>query len=318
MNVMNSEKPDNSDKGTPLEQLVKRIEALLLPTGLTIKSNDKVFNDDGVQIAEFDIRIVGRAGSISVDWLIECRDRPSEGSAPGGWIEQLVGRRSLFKFDKVIAVSTTGFSPGAIKLAHAGGIVLRTVDEVSDIPDQIHVQRMRYRITHMKSLGVPQVSFPAGKYPELLRLPLTGDVSIRLPPDAAPVNLTDLMVGFLNGHEEVFNSRNGEVKTFVIGFENRPAILEFRGEKKFDVFGFRIPVTVEVEVIEGEIPGLVVYSEEGDSIGIEGEYTFRTSLGEVKQVFRCAYGEGGRQVVHLPPPSYPKGKFAGIRCFQFS
>ena len=102
-----------------------------MPSNFQIKSNERVFNEEGVQIAEFDIEIEGRLGSTDIKWLIECRDRPANGPAPGSWIEQLVGRRDRFGFNKVTAVSTTGFSEGASQYAVESGIELRTVKEIT-------------------------------------------------------------------------------------------------------------------------------------------------------------------------------------------
>lgn len=118
--------------GKKLEHLAREIERRLLPKGFEVLANEKVFNDSGVQIAEFDIIVKGNLGSTSFKWLIECRDRPSKRrSAPGAWIEQLVGRKYLFGFDKVTAVSTTGFSKGAKGLAKLGNIELRTVSTLT-------------------------------------------------------------------------------------------------------------------------------------------------------------------------------------------
>lgn len=117
--------------GKQLETLVAYVEKNLLPAGFDVKANERVFDDDGVQIAEFDIEIKGKVGSTSIAWLIECRDRPGHGSAPGSWIEQLVGRRVRFGFNKVTAVSTTGFASGAISFAKSQGIELREVRTLS-------------------------------------------------------------------------------------------------------------------------------------------------------------------------------------------
>ncbi|WP_176962221.1 restriction endonuclease [Mariprofundus sp. NF] len=126
-----------SNSGKLLEGFVAQIEKILLPQGISVSTNEKVFNDDGVQIAEFDIEIEGKVGSTNLKWLIECRDRPSHGAAPGAWIEQLVGRRDRFGFNKVIAVSTTGFADSATIYAKEAGIELRTVTEshLEDISD---------------------------------------------------------------------------------------------------------------------------------------------------------------------------------------
>ncbi len=103
------------DDGESLEHLVTMIEASLAPSGFTVETRKRVY-EDGVQIAELDIIITGRVGTSSFTGLIECRDRPSGGAAPVSWIEQLVGRRDRFKLSSVMAVSTTGFAPGRNKL----------------------------------------------------------------------------------------------------------------------------------------------------------------------------------------------------------
>ncbi|MDQ8023378.1 MAG: hypothetical protein REI94_16185 [Moraxellaceae bacterium] len=116
--------------GKQLEALIAFVEETLVPPGFEVKANSRVFNDEGVQIAEFDIEIRGKVGSTSIAWLIECRDRPGQGAAPGSWIEQLVGRRDRFGFNKVTAVSTTGFATGAADYARRAGIELREVQSI--------------------------------------------------------------------------------------------------------------------------------------------------------------------------------------------
>lgn len=120
--------------GKQLEALVAFVEKTLLPAGFKVTTNERVFNEEGVQIAEFDIEIQGKVGSTKINWLIECRDRPNSGAAPGSWVEQLVGRRTRFGFNKVTAVSTTGFAPGAVDFAREQGIELREVKALE--PDE--------------------------------------------------------------------------------------------------------------------------------------------------------------------------------------
>lgn len=139
----------NND-GKQLEGLVAFVEKTLLPQGFEVKANDRVFNDEGIQIAEFDILIRGKMGSTNMAWLIECRDRPGAGPAPGSWIEQLVGRRARFKFNKVTAVSTTGFAAGAIEFAKAEGIELREVRELT--PDQFSGWLVMRHLHHIENL----------------------------------------------------------------------------------------------------------------------------------------------------------------------
>ena len=89
--------------GKQLEALVAFVEKALLPEGFEVRANERVYNDEGAQIAELDVEIRGRIGSTNISWLIECRDRPGDGPAPGAWIEQLVGRRTRFGFNKAVS-----------------------------------------------------------------------------------------------------------------------------------------------------------------------------------------------------------------------
>lgn len=115
---------------TKLESLVSMIEQSLIPYGFQIIANRLVYDDDGNQLAEFDLEVRGKIGTATIAWLIECRDRPASGTAPGSWIEQLVGRRARYGFNKVTAVSATGFSPSARHCARQEGIDLREVQSL--------------------------------------------------------------------------------------------------------------------------------------------------------------------------------------------
>lgn len=115
--------------GKQLEALVAYIERTFGGDDVSVTTNRKLF-EEGIQLAEFDVEVRGSVGSTKIDWLIECRDRPSDGGAPAEWIQQLYGRREAFGFNKVTAVSTTGFSAGAIAQAKQLGIELREVESL--------------------------------------------------------------------------------------------------------------------------------------------------------------------------------------------
>lgn len=131
--------------GSALEQLVQVVEQKLLPSGLRVESRVRPRDAKNAVSAEFDLIICGPLGSSTVNWLIECRDRPSSGAAPASWIEQLIGRKTCAKFDKVIAVSTTGFSSHAKRLAEEQGILLRTVERLLDIKDDFSIGQIKWR-----------------------------------------------------------------------------------------------------------------------------------------------------------------------------
>src|SRR5262245_2381299 len=98
--------PDGKD----LEDLVAFVERTLIPDGGTVETRKRIFMESGIQEVEFDVVVKGKLGSTDVSVLLECRDRPSQGAAPAEWIRAVHGKREEYKVNKVIAVSTTGFS----------------------------------------------------------------------------------------------------------------------------------------------------------------------------------------------------------------
>jgi Restriction endonuclease len=138
--------PSRRNDGTGVECLVQLIESSQLPKGFTVEMRRQVFDDDGTLVAELDILISGKVGTKTHKFLIECRDRPSEGAAPRSWIEQLIGRRQSLGLSDVMAVSSTGFAPGAKKLAEESKIELR------------HLQDLKYDdVAHWLSFTAPLI-----------------------------------------------------------------------------------------------------------------------------------------------------------------
>lgn len=150
-----------ANKGTDLEGLVRRIEELVAPAGLTVTSNDRLY-EGGMQLAEFDVQVKGRVGTADFAWLIECRDRPSQGPAPSEWIQQLDGRRNLFNFHKITAVSTSGFSPAAIDAAKKLNVELRDVRDVrsEDVNNWLLATAFLFRIQYVHLTGADLVPVP--------------------------------------------------------------------------------------------------------------------------------------------------------------
>nr|WP_314481491.1 hypothetical protein [uncultured Pseudomonas sp.] len=125
--------------GKQLESLIAYIEGLRLPAGWKVTPRKLMPSTAGGTAAELDIVISGTVGTMDFTWLIECRDR-RKSKAPASWIEQLVTRRTRFNLSRVTAVSTSGFSRGAVELANLYGVDLRefkqlTADEFSSWPE---------------------------------------------------------------------------------------------------------------------------------------------------------------------------------------
>ncbi len=138
----------HQNTGEQLETLVHRLETHLAPEGVTVKQRRREFLPSGTQYAEYDIYITGPVGSSTIRWLISCRDRPSAGAAPRDWINELYGIKVAEQFDKVFAVSTTGFAEPAVELAQRVGIILRTVDHIEDLASAFEVVSLQVGSFH--------------------------------------------------------------------------------------------------------------------------------------------------------------------------
>jgi hypothetical protein len=90
------------------EQLVARIERLLVPKGAVVKSPDHIPDLITGSLREVDASIRMKVGSSDLLMTIECRRR--KGTEDDTWIEQLATKREKIGAAKTIAVSSTGFS----------------------------------------------------------------------------------------------------------------------------------------------------------------------------------------------------------------
>lgn len=208
--------------GKRLENLVAFVEQALLPAGFKVATNDRVYNDDGVQIAEFDVHAIGKIGTTEFRWLIECRDRPATGPAPVSWIEQLVGRRERFKFNKVTAVSTTGFGIGAADFATAQGIELREVASLSAeaFAEWLYLSYMTQHVRHTTLLGVYFLLSPQATqdhHETLAELSAKLDGDSRILRSTSTGELCSLAFAFIvaaSSNEDLFDGLvpNGEAK----------------------------------------------------------------------------------------------------------
>jgi hypothetical protein len=215
-----------TNTGKHLEGLVREIEKYLLPECFEVTSNERIYNDEGIQIAEFDIHVVGKVGSTTFNWLIECRDRPTQGPAPGSWIEQLVGRRDRFNFDKVTAVSTTGFAKVAIDFAKEKGIELRSVDEISVenirdwfLPTYLGIYKQHGNLQHAElRISVENHN----KYAESLKKVLANSGSnakiLKSIKDGKKYSLVNAFQGIINHNQQIFKGLkpNSESKKITI------------------------------------------------------------------------------------------------------
>lgn len=104
---------------TEFEKQIKRIHDILLQEYGTTVWNDKIPDPDNPeQNRQIDISV--RFNNKLM--LIECRHHKKRQDVK--WIEELKGRKDSLNADEIIAVSSSGFTEGAIKKANRFGIYL--------------------------------------------------------------------------------------------------------------------------------------------------------------------------------------------------
>jgi hypothetical protein len=109
------------------EKMIARIHTLFERVGKIIRWDDKVFGAaDPDRERQVDVTIKRKDAFVHV----ECRKHSKPQDVT--WIEQLIGRKSTLKPDLIIAVSSSGFTQGAIKTAQANGIILRDLLTLTD------------------------------------------------------------------------------------------------------------------------------------------------------------------------------------------
>jgi hypothetical protein len=140
--------------GRSLELLVHGLEQLLAEMPVEIRSPDYIIGKLTKARREVDVSLRSQIGSVDVLVIIECRDRGNAQDVT--WIEQLASKREDVGADKAVAVSATGFSPGARNLAQSKQIDLRSFEDVeADVVfGWLDAQTIEYRIRHVDVVGV--------------------------------------------------------------------------------------------------------------------------------------------------------------------
>ena len=109
------------------EQKIHRIHELLEGSGAEVTWDDHIPDPDNPsQPRQIDITI-RRDGKLT---HVECRDHQSRQDVQ--WIEELIGRRASLRADAIIAVSSSGFTEGALRKAKQFGIIPRDLRKLTE------------------------------------------------------------------------------------------------------------------------------------------------------------------------------------------
>ena len=124
---------NTSKNGILLEMLVELFQRVASTEDITT-SRRKIFREGNRIIAEVDVFLEGRFGSSQMSVAIECRDR----NKPQGitWIQQIIGKRDSLRHFGIrhwMAISASGFTEPAVKMAQSGGIELMVLGNVQPV-----------------------------------------------------------------------------------------------------------------------------------------------------------------------------------------
>ena len=109
------------------ERRVHRIHELLQECDAEVTWNDHMPDPDNpTQMRQVDITV--RRGEETT--FIECRKHAAAQDV--NWIEELIGRRMSLRADTVVAVSSSGFTAGALRKARRYGIITRELARMTD------------------------------------------------------------------------------------------------------------------------------------------------------------------------------------------
>lgn len=112
---------------TLFEQQIHRVYEFLEGSGVEVTWDDHIPDPDNPdQPRQIDITIK-RDGKLT---LVECRDHRARQNVK--WIEEMMGRRVSLKADAVIAVSSSGFTSGALSKAKNHGVITRDLRELTE------------------------------------------------------------------------------------------------------------------------------------------------------------------------------------------
>jgi hypothetical protein len=116
-----------SKQSDEFEIMISRIHEILEGEDAIVEWNDRIPDPDNPeQPRQIDVSIK----KVDVFNIIECRLHRNKQDVK--WIEELIGRRMSLGADAVIAVSSSGFTAGAIKKANKYGVLLKDLVALSD------------------------------------------------------------------------------------------------------------------------------------------------------------------------------------------
>ncbi len=264
---------NTSPEWKKFEQLVARIEADASPHGLIVTSPDKIRCKITGRLREVDASVRAKIGTSPVLITIECRKRRPKQDVT--WIEQLATKRNNIGAARTIAVSSTGFSAEAQKMARHHGIELRHLSEVS-ASEINQLMKLDFVLFPHKRCSVARVAFRWFQSLEWA-MPDPNNVDFVLPPSAdfhAPLfrnietgatwSLNDLWLQLQEVADPFSGIEKGSrpvVRTACFPYPGNVTVETPDGPRQLGDVLLSLALSLEVELVDLDSAKIVEYSD---------------------------------------------------------
>jgi hypothetical protein len=297
-------------KGRDLEKLIALLEMHLGKEGIKVTSPDYIQGRKSKSWREVDISLRSQIGSSDILVIVECRDR--QGTEDVTWIEQLASKSEDVGADKAVAVSSTGFTSGAINLATAKNIELRTLEEI-DLHEILLWFCFKEITCFNRSANFTRVSIELVA-PDSVTVVLPPEVLAKLKPrfdihaqifrrkiDGSPASFWDIWAGaHLNNVYSEIEPAGSKVNCHInLNFTNKQDCFQLiTTSGVVDIKQVKVDAELWIEVEKKPLKSVRFYRDDNKIIAQSAEFEIGYE-GETLALELHKYPQSGEQVVSL-------------------
>ena len=149
-------------RSNDFQALIAFIEEQVKPEGSTVRESAMLREIDSEKEREIDVLIEGKLGQHDVRIAVECRDHKRKQGVT--WVEYLAGRYAHLPVDKVVAVSSSGFTESAYARAEKSKIKLLAIEDALAVDwlEEVARYKMGMVVWHVRLLSAEPV--PSGEW----------------------------------------------------------------------------------------------------------------------------------------------------------
>jgi hypothetical protein len=281
------------------EIMISRIHELLEGEGASVEWNERIPDPDNPkQMRQVDV-LIRKNGLVN---LVECRLHKEPQDVK--WIEELIGRRISLEASAIAAVSTSGFTSGAVKKAEKYGIILRDLNDLSDAEIKSWARSVEVAVYFYRYEG--------------FKLTFFFDVK-----DATSINIDQLQKDLRNyfGLRSLFTAQLKQIDDEkLIIEENRGKRFKFRANffiEGFELCGYKVQEIQSegfayLEEIKLHVPEVLAYGEVEMESKERNVYIQKFNLGDTKVIHHDGHIAMSLDLSKLDIPPYWQFRFVEV------